>query len=285
MGVLVGMDESACSQQALAWAAADAVARRVPLTIAGVVDLPRLADVPLSRQLVSMAELAVRQRVNAAVARSHDLTGGISVRGRVLTGDPAAELLQLAGGAEEVVVGSHGTGQFGRLLIGSVGCRVAEHAPCPAVVVRGQRTDGRVVVGIDTSPHSEPALEYGFGYADAHGLPLVALHVYTIGAFVYPIMPYPMPPYPVVEEMDRIRAEVLRTAEHSLGKWTEKYPDVDVRVEVEEGPAARELVEASRTAAVLVVGTRGHGGLAGMLLGSVSHAVLRHAHCPVVIAR
>jgi nucleotide-binding universal stress UspA family protein len=94
-----------------------------------------------------------------------------------------------------------------------------------------------------------------------------------------------VPPYPVVEEMDRIRAEVLRTAEHSLGKWTEKYPDVDVRVEVEEGPAARELVEASRTAGLLVVGTRGHGGLAGMLLGSVSHAVLRHADCPVVIAR
>jgi nucleotide-binding universal stress UspA family protein len=285
MGVLVGMDESACSQQAMAWAAADAVARRVPLTIAGVVDLPRLADVPLSRQLVSMAELAVRQRVDAAVARSRDLIAGIPVRGRVLTGDPAAELLQLAAGAEEVVVGSHGTGQFGRLLIGSVGCQVAEHAPCPAVVVRGERTEGRVVVGIDTSPHSEPALEYGFGYADVHGVPLVALHLYTIGAFIYPIMPYPVPPYPVVEEMDRIRAEVLRTAEHSLGRLTEKYPDVDVRVEVEEGPAARELVEASRTAGLLVVGTRGHGGLAGMLLGSVSHAVLRHAHCPVVIAR
>ena len=285
MGVLVGMDESACSEKALAWAAADAVARRVPLTVAGVVDLPRLAEVPLSRELVSTAELAVRRRVDAAVARSRDLTGDIPVRGRVLTGDPAAELLQLAAGAEEVVVGSHGTGQFGRLLIGSVGSRVAEHAPCPAVVVRGERTDGRVVVGLDTSSHSEPALEYGFGYADAHGVPLVALHVYTVGAFAYPIAPYPVPPYPVMQEMDRIRAEALRTAEHSLGKWTEKYPDVDVRVEVERGPAARELVDASRTAGLLVVGTRGHGGLAGMLLGSVSHAVLRHAHCPVVIAR
>ena len=285
IGVLVGMDESACSQQALAWAAADAVARRVPLTIAGVVELPRLAEVPLSRQLVTTAELAVRQQVDAAVARTRDLIGDIPVRGRVLTGDPAAELLQLAADAEEVVVGSHGTGQFGRLLIGSVGSRVAEHAPCPAVVVRGERTDGRVVVGLDSSPHSESALEYGFGYADAHGLPLVALHVYTVGAFVYPVPPYPVPPYPVVEEMDRIRAEVLRTAEHSLGKWTEKYPDVDVRIEVAEGPAAHELVDASRTAGLLVVGTRGHGGLAGMLLGSVSHAVLRHAHCPVVIAR
>jgi len=60
-------------------------------------------------------------------------------------------------------VGSHGAGRFGRLLIGSVGGRVAEHASCAAVVVRGgERTDGRVVVGIDTSPHSEPALDYGF---------------------------------------------------------------------------------------------------------------------------
>ena len=285
IGVLVGVDGSACSQQALAWAAADAVAKRVPLTVAGVVDLPRLADVPLSTELVTAAEYAVLQRVDAAVAHMRDLADGIPVRSRVLTGDPAAELVQLAAGAEEVVVGSHGTGRFGRLLIGSVGGRVAEHAPCPAVVVRGERTDGRVVVGLDTSLHSEPALDYGFGYADAHGVPLVALHVYTIGAFVYPIAPYPVPPYPVAEEMARIRAEALRTAEHSLGKWTEKYPDVDVRVETAEGPAAHELVEASRTAGLLVVGTRGHGGLAGMLLGSVSHAVLRHAFCPVAIAR
>jgi nucleotide-binding universal stress UspA family protein len=183
-------------------------------------------------------------------------------------------------------VGSHGAGRFGRLLIGSVGGRVAEHASCPAVVVRGgERTDGRVVVGIDTSPHSEPALDYGFAYADAHGVPLVALHVYTIGAFVYPIMPYPIPPYPVVEETDRLRAGAFRTAEHSLGRWTEKYPDVEVRVEATEGPAARELVNSSRSAGLLVVGTRGHGGLAGMLLGSVSHAVLRHAFCPVAVAR
>lgn len=116
-------------------------------------------------------------------------------------------------------------------------------------------------------------------------MPLVVLHVYTIGALVYPVMPYPIPPYPVVEEMDRFRAEALRTAEHSLGRWTEKYPDVDVRTEVTEGPAARELVNSSRSARLLVVGTRGHGGLAGMLLGSVSHAVLRHAFCPVAIAR
>lgn len=285
IGVLVGMDQSACSQTALAWATADAVAKRVPLTIAGVVDRPRLADVPISRQLVDAGELAVRQRVEGAATLARGLADGIPVNGRVLVGDPAAELLRLAHRAEEVVVGSHGTGQFGRLLVGSVGSRVAEYASCPAVVVRGEATADRVVVGIDTSPHSEPALRYAFDYADAHGKRLVVLHAFTLGAFTYPFVPYPVPPYPIADELARIRTEATRSAEQGLGVWTEKYPEVEVSLQVVEGPAAHELVDASRTAGLLVVGTRERGGLTGMLLGSVSHAVLRHAHCPVVIAR
>ncbi len=285
IGVLVGVDESACSQLALAWAAADAAKQKLPLTIATVVDLPRLADVPLSAELVGTAEAAARRQVDAAVARGRAVVGDAPVEGRVLSGDTAAELTRLAAGADEVVVGSHGSGRFGRLLIGSVGSRVAEHAPCPAVVVRGESDTGPVVVGIDNSPHGEAALDYGFAYAARHGTPLVALHVYTLGSFVYPIMPYPVPPYPITDELARIRVEAARAAEHSVGTWTEKYPEVQARTDVTEGGAAERLVEASRTASLLVVGTRGHGGLAGMLLGSVSHTVLRHAHCPVVVAR
>jgi nucleotide-binding universal stress UspA family protein len=285
IGVLVGVDRSACSQEALAWAAADAAARTVPLTVATVVDLPRLADVPLSADLVGTAEVAARRLVEAAVARARDLVPGVPVEGRVLTGDAAAELLRTAAGAGEVVVGSHGTGRFAQLLVGSVGCRVAEHAPGPAVLVRGRPAGGPVVVGVDGSPHSEAALDYGFAYADRHGLPLLALHVYTVGAYVHPGLPYAMAPYPVEDELARVRVDALRTVEHSLGKWTEKFPDVEVRTDVADGGAAAELVEASRTASLLVVGTRGHGGVAGMLLGSVGHAALRHAHAPVVIAR
>jgi nucleotide-binding universal stress UspA family protein len=132
--------------------------------------------------------------------------------------------------------------------------------------------------------HSDAALEYGFAFADRHGVPLVALHAYPPD-YVYPMTPYPMPAYRAEDERARIRAEALRAVEHGLGKWTEKYPQVRVRPEVAQGGAAEQLVEASRTASLLVVGTRGHGGLAGMLLGSVSHAVLRHAHGPVVVAR
>ena len=284
IGVLVGVDESACSQEALAWAAADAAARNAALTVATVVDLPQPTDVPLSAELVGSAELAARRRVDAAVARARDVVGGVPMEGRVLTGDATAELLRLAVGADQIVVGSHGTGRFARLLIGSVGSRVAEHAPCPAVVVRGRRQNGPVVVGVDNSPHSDAALEYGFAYADRHGLPLVALHVYPPD-YVYPMTPYPMPAYRAEEERARMRAGALRAAEHSLGNWTEKYPQVSVRADVAEGGAAEKLVEGSRTASLLVVGTRGHGGLAGMLLGSVSQAVLRHADSPVVVAR
>jgi nucleotide-binding universal stress UspA family protein len=285
IGVLVGVDESASARVALAWAATDAAARRVPLTIATVVDLPALTDVPLSADLVGAAELAAYRRVDAAVAAARDMAAGVRVQGRVLTGDVAAELLRVAAAADEVVVGSHGAGRFGAVLVGSVGCRVAEHATGPAVVVRARPTAGPVVVGIDTSPHSKTALEYGFGYADRHGLPLVALHVYAPDPYVHPVSPYPAPLSPYADEIAQIRAAAVRAAKHSLGPWAEKYPEVTARAEVADGRPAHHLVQASQTAGLLVVGTRGHGGLAGMLLGSVSHTVLRHAHCPVVVAR
>ena len=265
IGVLVGMDQSACSQNALAWAAADAVAKRVPLTIAGVVDRPRLAGASVSRQLVDAAELAVRREIDGAVARARSLADGIPVHGRVLTGDPAAgETLRLANSAEEVVVGSHGTGQFGRLLIGSVGSRIAEHASCPAVVVRSNRTADRVLVGFDTSPHSEPALRYGFDYADTHRMRLVVLHAYTLGTFAYPFVPYPVPPCPIAEEAVRFRTEA------TPGRRAQPRPvDGEVpggrgeRQEFMQGSAAHELVDASRTAGLLSSAPAGTAGWPG----------------------
>jgi nucleotide-binding universal stress UspA family protein len=285
IGILVGVDESACAKEALEWAAADAAARHGRLTVTSVADLPRLGDVPLSPQLLSSARQAAQRMVDAAVRRVQQLAPDVVVEGRIATGNPAAELMLMAASAEQVVVGSHGTSEITALLIGSVGSQVAEHVPCPAVVVRSRPNGGSVVVGIDNSEHSQAALEYGFGYAERHGLPLVAVHVYALGAFAYQMMPYAVGSNPVTEELAPIRADVARMAEQSIGRWTQKYPAVEARVELVEGLATQQLVEASRSAGLLVVGTRGHGGLAGMLLGSVSHAVMRHAHCPIVIAR
>lgn len=298
-GVLVGVDGSACAETALRWAAADAAARHVPLTVVNVVDLPRLAGVPLSAELVATAGRAGRQIVDRA-ARSardalRDIAPDLQVEGAVHTGDPAGTLLRLAGDADEVVVGSHGHGGLVALLIGSVSAKLAEHAPVPVVVVRGPgatagrpaegRTPGRVVVGVDGSERSEAALEQGFGYADRHGLDVTVTHVYTGGAYLRPVAPYPLPPYPTEEDLARLREQAVRITEQAVARWTEKYPDLLVRIDVVDDLPVHHLVEASRGAAVLVVGTRGLGGLAGMLLGSVSQAVTRHADCPVAVAR
>lgn len=279
IGVLVGLDAATSWREALGWAVEEAWTLRVPLTIAVSLDLPKVADAPLTAQALGTFQLAARQRLDAAIADAVDLAPGLPVGGRVLTGDPTAELLRLAAGADEVVVGSDGTGRF-RSLVGSMATRVAEHTRCPAVVVRHPSAAGRVVVGIDNSPHSAATLEYAFGYADRHGLPLRVLHVCVLAA-----VGDPDPPYPVLAELARLRADAARATEQSATPWREKYPEVDVAVDVVDGAVAGELVGASRTAGLLVVGTRGYRGLAGMLFGSVSRAVVRHAHCAVVVAR
>jgi nucleotide-binding universal stress UspA family protein len=284
MGVLVGVDGSACAQRALVWAAADAAVRGTRLTVAAVVELPRLADVPITAQLLDTAARTGRTIADKAATRARAMTPGTAVDSRVATGGAAAELLRLATAAEEVVVGSRGDGGFATLLLGSVGCQVAAHADRPVVVVRGDAAavGGPVVVGIDGSDHSEIALEYGFGYADRHRLPLLVLRVDAPDVFMYPMVPTP---YPVPQELARIRTEITLATEEVVGRWAAKYPGVRVDSAVRAGQPAEQLIEASREASLLVVGSRGHGRLSGMLLGSVSQAAVRHAHCPVAVAR
>lgn len=277
-GVIVGVDGSPCSRAALEWAAKDAAKRGTGLTIATVVDLPRLTDVPMSSEFVTSAIRGSQQVADAAVPAARDIAPEVAVE--VTTGDPAGELIQMSAHADEVVVGSRGLGGFGALVLGSVGNQVAAHAQCPVVVVRGESGTGPVVVGVDGSDRGDAALEYGFGYADRNGLPLLAVHAYTLGAFSYPDMPYP-----IGEELAWLRDNATCLVERRLQQWTAKYPDVAVQSRIAEGGAAHVLVEASRGASLLVVGSHGHGGFARMVLGSVSQVAIRHAYCPVAVAR
>ncbi len=182
-----------------------------------------------------------------------------------------------AAAAQLVVVGDRGRGGVGGLLLGSVAATLAAHGACPVVVVRGiEPPEGPVVVGIDGSPLSEPALAAAFEAAAARAVPLVAVYAWRDLLLDPGLASHD---WAVVEQQGR--AELAER----LAGWSGKYPDVPVRrVVVRDGPA-RALVEQSVTAQLLVVGSHGRGGVGALLLGSVSHAVLHRSHCPVMIVR
>lgn len=283
LGVLVGVDRSEGARRALDWAAADAVARGTTLTVVHVVNVPLVTEVPQSTDLRAAAGRSGQEVLDEALGHVRRTAPDLTVETSSTSGNAAAELLRLAGTADEVVLGSHGHGGFASLLLGSTAAEVAAHAPCPVVVVRREAaTAGPVVVGADASERGEAALEYAFEHASRHRLPLHALHLCPIPAA---LPPYALTPVNQDLDLDRIRDEAGRVLGQAVDRWSTKHPNVPVERIVRDGAPARGLIEASRGASLLVVGSHGHGGFAGMLLGSVSQAAIRHAHCPVAVAR
>lgn len=279
-GLVVGVDGSAASTTAVAWAAAEAADRQRPLNLCHVIDQRWLADVSMTP--------AVRQNVRAnageMLERAAALAGSIwatgSVCTHVLEGHPAAELIRFGEHADEIVVGTRGHGGFGGLLLGSVSAQVAAHATRPVIVVRERRHPaGPVLVGVDGSHYSDRAVVYAFDFAARHQLPLRALHCYSDPLTRPGLGTVPLE----VSGMARTAAE--QCLSDAVSPWMSKYPQVDVdRVMIPDTPA-RLLVDMSELSSLVVVGSRGHGQLVGMLLGSVSQAVLRHAHATVAVTR
>jgi nucleotide-binding universal stress UspA family protein len=277
--VLVGVDESQEAQHAVDWAVADAATTGSTVTVVHVVPPLSAAVMDITPEMGRYLERRAQKMLNATVQRAEQVTPGVKVDARLLHGNPPAELITLADEADQVVLGSRGTGGFASLLLGSVGAEVAAHARRPTVIVREQgHRRGPVIVGVDGSERGDSALEYGFAYAARHGLALQALHTYP-----YYVVTPPFPTRPV--DVGKLRDEAEKVAQDALGRWSAKFPDVLSEWAVAQGGAARHLLEGSEGSSLLAVGCRGHGGFAGLLLGSVSQAVIRHAHCPVVVTR
>jgi nucleotide-binding universal stress UspA family protein len=209
--VLVGVDGSEPSLRAAEWAAADAASAGLTVTICYVSDVAVPAGVPLRQELRRSAHAYGHRVVDRALARIRRVAP-VDAAGEVAEGDPAAELIRRAAGAEQVVLGSRGPGGgFGRLVLGSVGADVAAHAPGPVVVVRGERHErSEVVVGVGASDRSHRPLEYAFQYAARHGGRVHAVHAAHDRAAL------PMPPVParawVGPEQDLPARELLADA-------------------------------------------------------------------------
>ncbi|GAA2899080.1 universal stress protein [Streptosporangium fragile] len=279
--VVVGADGSPSARQAVEWAAEDAARRGCALRIvhaceAGAYDIP-LQTPPGFRD--SLSEHC-REVLDGAVELARGRAPGVAVESALEEGRPAEVLRREAADAVQVVVGSRGLGGFTGLLLGSVSLALAGHVAVPVVVVRGAREGvrGEVVVGFDGSAHSTAALAYAFGEAARRGARLHAVHTWQM-----PVMGPYAPAYPPLTE-DVFEAE-RHVAVEALAPWRERFPAVKVEETVVCGHPAAVICEASADADLVVVGSRGLGRLGSAVLGSTSHGVLHHAHCPVAVVR
>ena len=220
------------------------------------------------------AQRLVTQRADQLRAQHHDL----DVSGKVIDGQPATVLVEHSRQASLLVVGHRGAGGFGELLAGSTAIHAATHAYCPVLVSRGgpARAGAPVLVGVDASPSAHAAAWFAFDLAERRRVPLVVMSVGPVrleysDALAVAGYPPPATPDPLADDLaDCVRA----------------HPGVEARAEiVHDGSPAAVLVRAAQSAAVVVVGSRGLGGLRGTLLGSVGRALIEHSPCPVAVVR
>ncbi|MFF5181080.1 universal stress protein [Micromonospora sp. NPDC000316] len=282
--VVVGVDGSPSSLVAAEHAAHAARLRSRPLLLVHGYLHPLGYGVPLNPYDLGVPAPSEESQkmLERTAADLADRWPGLTVEVRQVAGGPGATMVEESRRADLVVVGSRGLGGFVGLLLGSVGAQVAAHAHCPVLVVRPDEQatggDGPVLVGVDGSEASRLAAGYGAVEATLRKVPLVLVHVSPLEE-ARPV------PEETEESQAAHQAEAVRVLADASEAVRAEHPGLVVREHpIRAAGATQGLVEASGTASLLVVGTRGRHGLTGLLLGSVSQAVIQHAHCPVLVA-
>lgn len=290
--IVVGTDGSQRANKAVEWAAEQAVVRKVPLLlIYASPDRQLMGSAATATALAYERELlqSARLKVNEIVDSLRTSHPGLDVSCEVAEGSPSFMLSEASRDAELVVVGARGASAPATVrLLGGVSDAVAAHAHGPIVVVGDQvleHPQGPVVVGVDDSAPSMAAVRYAFEAAERTGVSLVALYAYThtpSEAAWDETVWNPAGWDPTAEEF---KETLNKMVTKMLADEIAKHPGVEVEIRIEWARPQEALVEASKQASLLVVGSRGRGGFRGLLLGSTSKHVLREAHCPVIVTR
>ena len=281
-GILVGVDGSAQSDAAVTFATRESAMRDVPLTLMHVIEpVPDWASPAEQSRLAQAWEADGRDVIEHArktALACVTVPASLDLRTEVVCSPVVPMFVVASTDAHMVVLGSRGMTPLGRLLLGSVSRSAIHHAHCPVAVIHDDDTAkgaGPVLVGVDGSPASDAAIAFAFDEASHRKVDLVALHAWSDVA-VFPILGMDW------REYEAKGAEILagRLAGHQ-----QDYPDVKVRRRLVCDKPARWLIEESRDAQLVIVGSHGRGGFPGMVLGSVSSALAQSSRAPLIVVR
>jgi nucleotide-binding universal stress UspA family protein len=276
--VVVGYNGKEHGRAALAWCADEAVRRRAPLLVLFAANYPGMTVEPgpglLHRDPDALE--AAEEVTGRGVFEALDAHPGLWVVGATEVTSPARALTEASNEAALVVLGSRGYGRVVGALLGSVAFGVAARARCPVVIVKDETMsrrvgpEHRVVVGTDGSLEATAAVDFAADHAATTSAPLEIVTC-TGGHELSNI-----------DELG-LRAAAEHIAASTADRLRETHPQLTLTTLVQDCPAELTLVDASADAGVVVVGTRGRGAFEGMLLGSVSHAVIHGARCAVAV--
>ena len=280
--VVVALDGTPHSAHTLEWGVAEAVRRGARVLLTRVVDDAWLGTVWSWYPIVDPGGLEADVDeylldLRRIVRERHP---GLPVEIRTAHGQVVPALRELSEDAQLLVLGTR-TPQR-RARTGSTAAHVTAHAHCPVAVVRTDplgtaRPDGAVVVGVDGSPSSLAAADVAAGEARMRGCRLVVVHA-------RPTVPDPsgtrsMAPLGM-DDMDDLTHKEARVAVDALRS---EHAGLEIDLVLVDDDPADALTRFAGGASLVVVGSRGLGWFRGMLLGSVSGAVVREATCPVLV--
>ncbi|MEV6715427.1 universal stress protein [Lentzea sp. NPDC051208] len=282
--IVVGVDGSASALSAVTWAAQECARHKVPLRLVHAYVLPTRGypEIILTGSEIRRAmESLGREKLDEATAAARAAAPDVELTTEIVCCGSTTLLIEESKSARLVVVGSQGLGTVTGMIVGSTALALAAHGKSPVVVVRGTAvSDGPVVVGVDGSPTSEAALAFAFETASMRDAQLTVVMCWTdfMVESAYTASRFTV-------DWGQVEADERRLLAQRLAGWQEKYPDVQVHPVVVRDRPVRALMRYGAEAQLVVVGSHGHGGFAGMLLGSTSQALVYNAPCPLAIVR
>jgi nucleotide-binding universal stress UspA family protein len=277
--IIVGYDGSDYAHAALLWALDEASRSGAAVGLVHADEWPILAP---AASMVPSPELrpesyaaeVIDSTLDRAVAAAKAIQPLVEVTAKTVRAHAASTLIGLSRTARLIVLGGHGRSAVAGMF-GSVSAAVSAHAHCPVVIVRGETAAAApVVAGVDGSAQASQVLAFAAEMAYTRKAPLRVLRAWPPVTGLWEETPMVTR---TVTEHEREPFDTLVT------DVRDAFPDLTIQAEAVVAHPAAALTRAGSGAQLLVVGSRGHGAVTGLLLGSVSQHLLRHSPCPVAV--